>query len=102
MSAPNRRKDETVVVENNAVGIDDPMTEMAATAGLLLMFGAVIGVVMGVAVLGMGSLALAAVVIVMALMSFIASLACFIADARRRERAEATDMPRPFPNMPRH
>jgi hypothetical protein len=77
-----------VATKHGASGIDDPMTEIAATAGLLLMFTAVIGVVISVAVFSMGSVVFATVVIVMALMSFIASLACFIADARRTERAE--------------
>jgi hypothetical protein len=85
-----------VVTKRSAYDSDDPMTEVAATAGLLLMFTAVIGVVMGVAVFGMGSVALATAVIVMALMSFVASLACFMVDARRHERAEAA---LPFPSM---
>jgi hypothetical protein len=58
------------------------MSEIAASAGLLLMFVAVIGVVMGIAVFGAGSVALASLVMGMALTSFIASLACFIVDAR--------------------
>jgi hypothetical protein len=72
----------SVTMKNSAAGADDPMTEIAASAGLLLMFVAVIGVVMGTAVLGAGSVALAGLVIGMALTSFIASLACFIVDAR--------------------
>jgi len=72
------------------------MTEVTATAGLLLMFAAVIGMVMGVAVFGMGSVALATAVIGTAVASFIASLACFMVDARRLERSEVT---LPFPSM---
>jgi hypothetical protein len=72
------------------------MTEVTATAGLLLMFAAVIGVVMGLAVFSGGAILFATVVLAMALTSFIASLACFVVDARRLERSEVT---LPFPSM---
>ena len=69
--------------------VDDPMAEVVATTGLLLMFVAVIGMVMGIAAFGMGSGALGAIVVVIAVVSFSVSLACFVIDARRLERAEA-------------
>ena len=86
----------SVAIKRSVCDTDDPMTEVAATAGLLLMFAAVIGVVLGVAVFAMGSVALATAVIAMALTSFVARLACFMVDARRHERAEAA---LPFPSM---
>lgn len=76
------------MVEPSGQDVGDPMAEVVATTGLVLMFVAVIGVVMGVAAFGMGSGALAAIVVAIAVVSLCASLACFVIDARRLERAE--------------
>lgn len=85
-----------MITKRSSSDVHDPMTEVAATAGLLLMFVAVIGAVLGLAVFSGGEIVFATVVLVMALTSFIASLACFVVDARRLERAEVT---LPFPSM---
>ncbi|BBY26045.1 hypothetical protein GCM10023114_27100 [Mycolicibacterium sediminis] len=92
---PNRRKDDTVV-SHTPVSTEVPASEAVASTGLLLMFAAVIGVVMGVSLLGMGSAAGATAVIVAAMLSFAASIVCFAVDARRVEAAEAG---LPFPSM---
>ncbi|MET4429195.1 glucan phosphoethanolaminetransferase (alkaline phosphatase superfamily) [Mycolicibacterium sp. 624] len=86
----------SVITKRSSSDVHDPMTEVAATAGLLLMFVSVIGAVLGLAVFSGGAIVLATVVLVTALSSFIASLACFVFDARRLERAEVT---LPFPSM---
>jgi hypothetical protein len=70
-------------MKHTAAGVDDPITEIAATAGLLLMFAAVIGVVLGIEALRMGTVVLATVVVGLAVTSFVASLACFMVDGRR-------------------
>jgi hypothetical protein len=76
--------------------VDDPMNEAMSSTGLLLMFAAVIGFVMGLAVFGMGSSGFATLVLVAALASFCASLVCFMADAQREDAADAA---LPFPSM---
>lgn len=74
-------------------------SEATASAGLLLMFAAVIGLAVGLATLGVGSGGFATVVIVAAVTSFFASLACFFVDARRAEiAAELVEVSVPFPS----
>lgn len=75
---------------------DGPVSEFMSSTGLLLMFGAVIAFVMGIAAFGMGSVGFATLAMVAALVSFSASLLCFVVDGRRIEAAEAA---LPFPSM---
>lgn len=84
------------MVSHTAARTEVPASEAVASTGLLLMFAAVIGVVMGVSLFGMGSAAAATAVVAAALLSFAASLVCFTVDARRIEAAEAA---LPFPSM---
>ena len=78
------------------VDVQDPVAEVVATGGLLLVFVAVIGTVMGVTSFALGGNVFATVCCVIALVSFVGSIACFIADGKRLEVAEATP---PFPSM---
>jgi multisubunit Na+/H+ antiporter MnhF subunit len=81
------------------VDVQDPVAEVVATGGLLLVFVAVIGTVMGVTSFALGGNVFATVCCVIALVSFVGSIACFIADGKRLEAAEAT---LPFPSMLRN
>ena len=67
--------------------------------GLLLVFVAVIGTVMGVTSFALGGNVFATVCCAIALVSFVGSIACFIADGKRFEAAEAS---LPFPSMLRN
>jgi hypothetical protein len=78
------------------VDVQDPVAEVVATGGLLLVFVAVIGTVMGVTSFALGGNVFATVCCVIALVSFVGSIACFVADGKRLEAAEAT---LPFPSM---
>ncbi|BBZ30057.1 hypothetical protein MMAD_43520 [Mycolicibacterium madagascariense] len=72
---------------------DDPTSEFLATSGLLTMLGAVVATVIGIVALGNGAIATAGTLGAVALLSFVASLACFAADSNRSEEA-----PLPFPS----
>ncbi|HEV7420177.1 MAG TPA: hypothetical protein VGO30_10050 [Mycobacterium sp.] len=82
-------KGDIIMADDEVVGAQDPVAEVVATAGLLLMFVAVIGIVMGVTSFGLGGNVFAAVCCAVALVSFVGSLACFIADGKRLDAAEA-------------
>jgi hypothetical protein len=68
------------MVGQKVVDVEDPFAEVVATAGLLLMFVAVIGLVIGVTSFGVGGSVLAAI-------SFVGSLACFVVDGKRLDAA---------------
>jgi hypothetical protein len=68
---------------------DDGMTEAIATAGLFLIFTAVIAIVVGLASWGMSDVFLGIVAGVIAVISFAASIMCFRAQADERERISA-------------
>jgi hypothetical protein len=79
--------------------VEDPIAAVLATLGLLLMFVAVISLVMGVASFGLGGDVFATISCVIAAISFVGSLACFIIDGKRLAAAEEA---LPFPSMLRH
>jgi hypothetical protein len=77
----------------------DPVAEVVATAGLLLMFVAVIGIVMGAASFGLGGDVFAISCCAIAVLSFLGSLACFIFDGKRLDHAQTA---LPFPSTLRN
>jgi hypothetical protein len=87
------------MAEPQVVNVQDPIAEVVATGGLLLVFVAVIGTVLGVTSFALGANVFATVCCGIALVSFVSSIACFIADGKRLEAAEAT---LPFPSMLRN
>jgi hypothetical protein len=87
------------MADQEVVGVGDPVAEVVATAGLLLMFVAVIGIVMGVTSFGLDGDVFATVCCAIAAVSFVGSLVCFIVDGKRLEAAEAA---LPFPSTLRH
>ncbi|MDT5358559.1 MAG: hypothetical protein QOC69_321 [Mycobacterium sp.] len=84
------------MADQEVVGVGDPVAEVVATIGLLLMFVAVIGMVMGVTSFGLGGDVFATVCCAIAAISFVGSLACFVIDAKRLDAAEDA---LPFPSM---
>jgi uncharacterized membrane protein len=80
-------------------GFDDPVAELVATLGLLLMFVAVIGLVMGVTSFGLGGDVFAVVCCAIAVISFVGSVACFVVDGKRLDAAKDA---LPFPSMLRN
>jgi hypothetical protein len=87
------------MADQDVGGVEDPVAEVVATVGLLLMFVAVIGFVMGVTSFGLGGDVFATVCCAIAAISFVGSLACFVVDGKRLEAAEAA---LPFPSMLRN
>ena len=79
--------------------VDDPVAEVVATAGLLLMFVAVIGTVMGVASFGLGGGVFGMVCCAIAAVSFVGAIACFVVDGKRLDRAQTA---LPFPSTLRN
>ena len=69
---------------------DDGMTEAIASAGLFLIFTAVIAIVVGLASWGASDLVFASVAGAIAVCSFAASIVCFRAQADERELAPVT------------
>jgi hypothetical protein len=88
-----------IMTDPEDLGVQDPVAEVVATAGLLLMFVAVIGIVMGVTSFGLDGDVFATVCCAIAVVSFVGSIGCFIADGKRLEAAEAA---LPFPSMLRN
>jgi hypothetical protein len=87
------------MADQDVVGAEDPVAEVVATAGLLLMFVAVIGIVMGVTSFGLNGDVFAMICCAIAAVSFVGSLACFVVDGKRLEAAETA---LPFPSTLRH
>ncbi|KAA0082381.1 hypothetical protein CIW52_15315 [Mycolicibacterium sp. P9-64] len=87
------------MVDREIGDVEDPMATVLATLGLLLMFVAVISLVMGLASLGLGGHVFGVVSCVIAVVSFVGSLACFLTDGKRLAAAEAG---LPFPSMLRN
>jgi hypothetical protein len=77
----------------------DPIAEVVATAGLLLMFVAVIGAVLGLASFGLGGGVFGAVCCAIAAVSFVGAVACFVVDGKRLDRAKTA---LPFPSTLRN
>ena len=91
----------TIVADqvDSSTPVDDPVAEVVATAGLLLMFVAVIGTVMGVASFALGGDVFGVVCCVIAAVSFVGTVACFVVDGKRLERANTA---LPFPSTLRN
>jgi hypothetical protein len=87
------------MVDPEVGGLEDPIAAVLATLGLLLMFVAVIGLVMGVASFGLGGGVFATISCAIAALSFVGSIACFVIDGKRISAAEET---LPFPSMLRN
>ncbi|MDT5238743.1 MAG: hypothetical protein QOG79_4748 [Mycobacterium sp.] len=87
------------MADQEVVGVGDPVAEVVATIGLLLMFVAVIGIVLGVTSFGLGGGVFATVCCAIAAISFVGSLACFVIDGKRLDAAEDA---LPFPSMLRN
>ncbi len=81
------------MADRNTRSLDDPATEILATGGLITLLGAVMAAVIAVVALGDGNLAMAGILGGVALISFAASLTCFVADSSRSEGT-----PLPFPS----
>lgn len=82
------------MTDRNSRTAGDPTAEVLATTGLVTMIGAVMAGVIAVVALGDGSAMVGAILGVVALLSFAASVVCFAVDSRRSEEA-----PLPFPSL---
>ena len=71
-----------------AAATDHPIVEAVSTLGLFMMVLAVIGLPVCLAALTAGSPVLAATTGVVALVSFVASMACFVVDNRRLDQQQ--------------
>ncbi|MCW2557185.1 MAG: hypothetical protein JWP55_1149 [Mycobacterium sp.] len=87
------------MVDQEVDGAHDPIAEVVATLGLLLMFVAVITLVIGLTSFGLGGSVFAAVSCAIAAVSFVGSLVCFVVDGKR---IAATEDALPFPSMLRN
>jgi hypothetical protein len=92
---------DTIVADqvDSSIPVDDPVAEVVATAGLLLMFVAVIGAVLGVAAFALGGGVFGVVCCVIAVVSFVGTVACFVFDGKRLDRAKTA---LPFPSTLRN
>lgn len=74
--------------EGNPAGTDEPMTEAVATTGLFLTITAVIALALALASWGAADLTFALLAGAIALISFVSSILCFLAQAEERERQQ--------------